>query len=241
MFPKWLRGAAAVAIALLVVSACGSPSSQPGGTSVSSAGAPKQGGILRVARAESFDGWDPDKAAAYASYQTLQGVLEPMVRFAANGKDLEPGIAQSWTYDLKGPSWTFVLRPGVTFSDGKSLTAQDVVFSAGVWAKGKNFGALYAGIKSVRAVDEHTVTFDLAGADTSLPVLMTWSSSAVYPKDFGGQTQDAYFAETCWRGGVHGGRVDPGRADRARAQPALLSPGAALPGRDRHRRGGRRQ
>jgi peptide/nickel transport system substrate-binding protein len=210
MVPKSWRGAAVVAAALLVVSACASASSQAGGASASGAGTPKQGGTLRVARAESFDGWDPDKAAAYASYQTLQGVLEPMVRFAADGKRLEPGIAESWTYDPKGPSWTFVLRPGVTFSDGEPLTAQDVAFSAGVWAKGKNFGVLYAGIKKVRAVDERTVTFDLAGADTSLPVLMTWSSSAIYPKDFGGRTQDAYFAKPVGAGAFTVAEWTPG-------------------------------
>jgi peptide/nickel transport system substrate-binding protein len=107
----------------------------------------------------------------------------------------------------------------VTFSNGQPLTAQDVVFSAGVWAKGKNFGVLYAGIKKVRAVDEHTVAFDLAGADTSFPVLMTWSSSAIYPKDFGGRTQDAYFAKPVGAGAftvaewTPGGRIVLKRSD----------------------------
>ncbi len=39
-------------------------------------------------------------------------------------------LAQSWEASANGKSWTFYLRPGVYFSDGTPLTAQDVVASA---------------------------------------------------------------------------------------------------------------
>ncbi len=39
-------------------------------------------------------------------------------------------LAQSWECSSNGKSWTFYLRPAVTFSDGTPLTAQDVVASA---------------------------------------------------------------------------------------------------------------
>jgi len=148
-----------------------------------------------VARSESFDGWDPDKAAAYASYQTLYAVLEPLVRFASDGQSLEPGLAESWTYDAEGPSWTFVLRDGLVFSDGQPVTSDDVAFSEGVWADGPNFGSLYANIEKVRAPDDRTVVFDLFDPDTTLPILMSWSSSGVMPDDFGGRTRRDYFAD----------------------------------------------
>ncbi len=39
-------------------------------------------------------------------------------------------LAQSWNVSSNGKTWTFYLRPGVVFSDGTPLTAQDVVASA---------------------------------------------------------------------------------------------------------------
>ena len=39
-------------------------------------------------------------------------------------------LAQSWEHNSSGKQWTFYLRPGVSFSDGTPLTAQDVVASA---------------------------------------------------------------------------------------------------------------
>ena len=39
-------------------------------------------------------------------------------------------LAQSWECSANGRTWTFYLRPSVTFSDGTPLTAQDVVASA---------------------------------------------------------------------------------------------------------------
>ena len=44
------------------------------------------------------------------------------------GHDLEPeeGLCESWSYDRETRTWTFVLRQGVTFSDGVSLTAVHV-------------------------------------------------------------------------------------------------------------------
>ena len=174
---KLLRSAAIASSLILAAAACSRSNSSTGGNSTAT-GTPQRGGTLRVIRHESFDGWGPDKAAAYASYQTLDAVIEPMVRIAPDGKDLEPGIAESWNYDPKGPSWTFVLRKGVTFSDGSPLTSADVAFSEGVWAKGPNFGSLYGNIKKVSTPNAQTVVFGLAAPDTTLPVLMSWSSSA---------------------------------------------------------------
>ena len=139
----------------LIVASCGGGTKTP--KSMGDGGTPQRGGTLRVVRAESFDGWDPDKSSAYVSYQTTQAVLEPMVRFGSDGKSLEPGIAESWTYDDKRTAWTFKLRSGVTFSDGAPLTSADVAFSARTWADGPNFGILYSGIKRVETPSPDTV------------------------------------------------------------------------------------
>lgn len=163
------------------------------GLSGCSAGDAGSGDTLHVIRSESFDGWNPDSAAAYATYQTLDNVLEPLLKSGSDGRSIEAGIATKWVYDGGAHTWTFTLRPGVKFSDGATVTPADVIFSARVWAKGKNYGSLYSDISSVTAPDAHTVVFHMAGPNTILPVLMTWSSSAIFPHDFGGRSEDAYW------------------------------------------------
>lgn len=157
------------------------------------AGSGEDSQTLHVIRAESFDGWDPDKAAAYATYQTLSNVEEPLLTFGPDGHSITPGIATKWVYDPAAMTWTFTLRDGVKFSDGRALTPQDVIFSATVWAKGKNYGSLYGNIADVTSDDPHTVVFHMSAPDTTLPVLMTWSSSAIFPKDFGGVSESKFW------------------------------------------------
>lgn len=148
---------------------------------------------LRIVRAESFDGWNPDGAAAYSTYQTLSNVTEPLLRANPDGQTIDPGIATEWEYDSASHTWTVTLREGVKFSDGTPLTPDDVIFSAGVWAEGANYGGLYSGITEVTSPDDRTVIFHMGAPDISLPVLLTWTSAGIFPKDFGGVTENEFW------------------------------------------------
>src|SRR5690349_12464592 len=43
--------------------------------------------------------------------------------------ELTPMAAESWTQSEDGLTWTFKLRPGLVWSDGEPLTAEDFVFA----------------------------------------------------------------------------------------------------------------
>jgi peptide/nickel transport system substrate-binding protein len=71
-----------------------------------------------------------------------------------------PGLAQSWSLSANGESLTVHLQPGAKWSNGKPVTATDVVDSAAIWfaeglAPGYNLG-------SVKADNSTTVTFTQA-------------------------------------------------------------------------------
>lgn len=166
--------------------------------------------VLRVARSESFDGWDPDRASSYASYQTLQSVLEPMLRLNPDGRSVDAGIAETWSSDESRSTWTFTLREDVRFSDGTPLTSQDVAFSVDEWKQGPNYGTLYEQIDRVETPDARTVRFMLSAPDASFPVLMTWSSSAIFPTDFGGRSREDYFSAPVGAGPFTVDRWSPG-------------------------------
>jgi peptide/nickel transport system substrate-binding protein len=53
---------------------------------------------------------------------------EPLVRFAPEGGKVVPNIAASWEANAESTEFTFHLRPGMKWSDGAPVTADDIVF-----------------------------------------------------------------------------------------------------------------
>ncbi len=60
---------------------------------------------------------------------TLGGkIYESLLRYSPTSSRFR-GLAQSWEVSPDGLTYTFKLFPGITFHDGKPLTADDVTFS----------------------------------------------------------------------------------------------------------------
>ncbi|HEV2253981.1 MAG TPA: ABC transporter substrate-binding protein [Streptosporangiaceae bacterium] len=90
---------------------------------------------------------------------------------------LRPVLAESWTPNSAADVWTFKIRPGVTFHDGRPLTADDVVYTYKLQTNPKNsanalsaFGGVL-GPSGVTKVDDHTVAFHLEGPNGNFPYL----------------------------------------------------------------------
>lgn len=87
------------------------------------------GGIFRYARAEDSNNLDPVTNDGNVNIWIFMNVYDQLVRVAADGASLIPGLAESWEVTPDGIIYTFKLRPGVLFSDGTPLKASDVVYS----------------------------------------------------------------------------------------------------------------
>src|SRR5689334_14615987 len=85
-------------------------------------------GNLVAAIAGEPDQLDPQKTSAYFSFEVLENVFDTLVEPDAN-LEMKPALAESWTVSPDQLTWTFRVRPGVTFHDGSPLTAADVVYS----------------------------------------------------------------------------------------------------------------
>lgn len=64
-----------------------------------------------------------------STYKVMDNILDPLVESNPISSAIEPGLAESWEISEDGLSVIFHLRKGVKWSDGKSFTADDVIFS----------------------------------------------------------------------------------------------------------------
>ena len=86
-----------------------------------------EGGVIAAIAGEP-DQLDPHKTSAYFSFEVLENVFDTLVEPDEN-LQMRPALAESWEVSDDELTWTFRLRPGVTFHDGSPLTAEDVAFS----------------------------------------------------------------------------------------------------------------
>lgn len=71
---------------------------------------------------------DPHAVNEGTTHALNHHIYEPLIIRDQTGK-LEPALAVSWRQSVNPLVWSFQLRSGVTFHEGQSLTAEDVVFS----------------------------------------------------------------------------------------------------------------
>lgn len=128
----------------------------------------------------------------------------------------QPMLCESWEGD--GISFTFHLKPGVTFWSGDALTADDVVYTLNT-VKANETSPYYsrmADVKSVYAEDDNTVGVVLSSANMDFPRLMDIPifQAGTEEETFSGGT-GAYqpnYADGAWwlspYAGWHGGAVD---------------------------------
>jgi peptide/nickel transport system substrate-binding protein len=139
------------------------------------AAGPQPGGTIKVGiqGGGSGDSLDPALAANATMTTILRMWGEPLVELAAGG-GLEGKVAESWRSTPDAKTWTFKVRSGITFSNGKSVTAEDVMATlerhSGEDTKSGALGLL-RDIQSMSVSgDEFTLTLGSANAD--LPYLM---------------------------------------------------------------------
>ena len=70
---------------------------------------------------------DPHKVESDVENNIISDLFEGLVSVSPAG-EIEPRLAEKWE-NKDNTVWTFHLRPGVTWSDGTAITAQDIVWT----------------------------------------------------------------------------------------------------------------
>jgi len=95
---------------------------------------------------------------------------------------IEPAVADKWTVSDDGLTYTFHLRPGITFHNGGPVTPDDVIASL---TRAKNNGSnkwMFAEVTSFDKVDDATVKIVLSKKVASFLARLAFNSNAVFPK-----------------------------------------------------------
>ena len=173
------------------LAACGSSgSSSPSTSPTQAAGQPKRGGNFRLGvtgggAKDIMDGQNiitkPDQARLVSAFETL-------LLFDENYQLTTNGLAESVTQDTP-KQYTIKLRQGIEFQNGKTMTADDVVYSLqriGTKANGLTGYAATAtmDIAGIKKLDKYTVRLPLKTPDATVPQTLGSYTFTIVPTGY---------------------------------------------------------
>lgn len=137
----------------------------------------------------------------------------------------EPDLAESFSSSDDMKTWTFKLRSGLKFHDGKDVTSADVVASFKHHMGSESSSAAKAivdAITDIKVTDDLTVVFTLAGGNADFPYIVSDCHLAVFPAKPDGTIE--------WGKGVATGPyiiddLQPGVSVKMKKNPAYHKPG----------------
>lgn len=135
--------------------------------------------------------WTPGAVIESNLVNTL--VFDQLVRYSPKDLSPAPALATSWKAAADGLSWTFTLRRGVTWHDGRPFTADDVAFTFNDVILNKKLAAqnssTFGPVRTVEVVNPTTVRFVLTTPFSSLPYYLAYYAG-ILPKHVLGSAEN---------------------------------------------------
>ena len=116
----------------------------------------------------------------YPPNQILSNVCESLLRWNAD-LSITPGLATGFTNPTP-TTWVYTIRDGVTFHDGTTLTADDVVASLSAHLNpdvGSYWASVYRNVKSIKKTADMEVTVTLTQPDSMFNQYMAVSPGTI--------------------------------------------------------------
>ena len=151
---------------------------------------------------------DPARISDIYGRSVAQQIFDGLVEFDQT-LTIAPALAQYWTASRDGLTWTFTLRKGVRFHNGRELTADDVVFSlsrlvdpkvtstaADLFSNIQGAQGFREGrattVRGITAVDAGTVRIVLDEAQVPFVSMLAIGHAKIVPRDLVTQQGDAF-------------------------------------------------
>ena len=132
---------------------------------------------LRMAYDADPTSLDPHEQLASATLQLSHLTFDPLLRFRQD-LTLEPRLAKTWK-KIDERTTRFYLREGVRFHSGRTLSAEDVVWTFNPLKQSPDFKALFEPFSEAKAVDDLTVDLITKGPYPLVLNLATY----IFPMD----------------------------------------------------------
>jgi peptide/nickel transport system substrate-binding protein len=148
---------------------------------------PKKGGTLKlgVAGGSTTDSMDitswTDSVTLVCGFAMMNGLIE-------NGPDNKPipELAESYEAKPGAKEWVFNIRKGVTFHNGKTLDADDIIYSLNLHRGESKSGAAgpMKAITDIKKLTDSQIQITLDSGDADLPYVLSDYHLMIVPKDY---------------------------------------------------------
>ena len=160
----------------------------------------KQGGAITITYKDDVATLDPAIGYDWQNWSMIKSLFDGLMDYEPGTTNLRPDLAESYDISPDGKTFTFKLRHGVKFHNGREMTADDVKYSldrvtnpktqspgAGFFASIKGYDDVAAGtaesLAGVTVVDPYTVKFELTRPDATFLHVMAINFAHVVPKE----------------------------------------------------------
>ncbi|UUP18665.1 ABC transporter substrate-binding protein [Nitratireductor thuwali] len=160
----------------------------------------KQGGSMTVTYKDDVSTLDPAIGYDWQNWSMIKSLFDGLMDYEPGTTELRPELAESYEISEDGTVFTFKLRQGVKFHNGRELTAEDVKYSiertvnpktqspgAGFFGSIKGFEEASAGnaegLSGVTVVDPYTIRFELSRPDATFLHVLALNFAHVVPKE----------------------------------------------------------
>lgn len=149
------------------------------------AAAPKKGGRFRMGLGggSTTDSLDPATLPDIVPQIINRQVRNSLTETDYQGK-VVPELAESWESSPDAATWTFKLRQGVEFHNGKTLEAEDVIASYNHHRGEKSKSAaksLLESLNDIKADGKNTVVFSLKEGNADFPYVASDYHLTIFP------------------------------------------------------------
>jgi oligopeptide transport system substrate-binding protein len=160
----------------------------------------KQGGSIVITYKDDISTLDPAIGYDWQNWSIIKSLYSRLMDYAPGTTELKPDLAESFTISPDGLTYTFKLRHGVKFHNGRELTADDVAYSLDrtinpkTQSPGQGFYKSIAGydevangkadhLSGVKVVDPYTVSITLSKPDATFLQDLALNFASVVAKE----------------------------------------------------------
>ncbi len=158
------------------------------------------GGSITVTYKDDVATLDPAIGYDWQNWSMIKSLFDGLMDYAPGTTDLRPGLAESYTVSEDGLTYTFTLRAGVLFHNGREMVADDVKYSldrvtlpatqspgAGFFASITGYDAVADGsadtLSGVTVIDPRTVQITLSRPDATFLHVLALNFASVVPAE----------------------------------------------------------